>query len=168
MRAVKHDGCPTAFVPAAAIDDVRLPDDLASDRDFDLNHTLADDEHTITLGEYWDARNAAPAEPTDCSPAKRQPLAVADPYDTFTVDAEIQIDRLGLSRFTAADIGALIGVSDQVIRYRMRRAALPDPRWPSVKDGRSSWTPHMWARSQVVSIFAAHLRLAFGSEVESA
>lgn len=167
MKAIQQPGCVTALVHDAAFDEVRLPDELhAESKPDEWNLFLIEPEHTLTLEEYWTERNREPTRQT----VMLVPAVPADdePYDSYTIDAEIRVERVGLSAFATADLAALLGVSGRVVRYRMFGGLLPAPRWPAHNDPHAGNVPHRWTATQVVGVLARQARDADAALEESA
>lgn len=163
MRRITVEGGNPAWVQDVATQTVCLPDDdevtqrLAA-TDYGQLRDDANTLGTITLGEYWEQRCAGqPTVLPFCQLAPFLPPPSA-PHDSFTVDAEILVERAGHAVFTAADIGALLGCGPSGVRHRLAAGNVPKPRFPSYKATDGENVPHRWAPAQVVEILAAHLR----------
>jgi hypothetical protein len=78
---------------------------------------------------------------------------IAD-WDSDLFDAEIMVERTGMSVFTSADLAEFLGITPEAMIRRLGRGKLPAPRWPSAGFADT----HRWSARQVVGILAELLR----------
>lgn len=150
MREVSYPGSMPATVTDIAAGEVRMPDDDYGDNRFrDLPHD------TLTLAEYWEARNSPPKQQTPCRRSDDDvDTYEAAPFDDYTVDAEVIIGRLSSHDFTTVVVGQLIGILPSAVLARIRTGDLPRPAIPAT----AANGPNRWSTEQVIEIVADHLR----------
>lgn len=151
MKEIEVDGGNAAKVQDAAVDEVRLP--------FELQPLYADDgEHAITLEEYR-RQERAPFLPPPGGVPTFPPSDDEHPHDSYTVDAEILVDRWAVADFTVEALEHLLDLAPGGVRKRMQSGRLPEPRWPGSGTGEHH-EAHRWTRSQVIEIVADRRRRA--------
>lgn len=167
VKTVRSEGAgPTAaaYVRNAATGWARCPSDFILDETDIIDGSdftyMTERYHTVTAAEYWkrDAERSSPSLPADdMTPAE---ISVSEPFDAYTIDAEILVYREGHSTFTTAEVGNLLGISRSALSRRMTRGTIPQPQFPSHRASDGENVPHRWTSLQVVEIVAAHRRKA--------
>lgn len=154
MKRVAIPGACPALVQDIATAAVRLEDDALQFEQNDVGSPFGSSfvDPAMTLEEYWRQRNGEVAAPAPDRTV--QVIANAAPFDSFTIDAEILVDRTAQTRFTTADLADLLGILPPSVRKGIWRGNIPEPRWPA----KTPLDSHRWSYRQTVEIVAARLR----------